>query len=177
MNGLAPRTQRNTPRSTATEARTADSTIAGASTHHPRPRVGQEVGDVGADRDQLGVGEVDEVHHAEDQRDAEGEQGVRAAPADPVDERLDEVRHGRDRPLAPTRRSVAHPGGPPTKCAEEVLVGGELGAGALEGDAAGAQQVAAVGDLEGPPGVLLDDEDRAAPAAEVDAAGRTRRRP
>ena len=38
VNGLAPRTHRNTPRSTATDARTADSTIAGASTHHPRPR-------------------------------------------------------------------------------------------------------------------------------------------
>ncbi len=52
--------------------------------------------------------------------------------------------------------------------AEEVLVGGELGAGALDGDLPGAQHVAAVGDLERPQGVLLDDEDRAAPLAELD---------
>ena len=39
VNGLAPRTQRNATRSVSTEATTAASTIAGASTHHPSPRV------------------------------------------------------------------------------------------------------------------------------------------
>ncbi len=39
VNGLAPRTHRNATRSVATEATTAASTIAGASTHQPSPRV------------------------------------------------------------------------------------------------------------------------------------------
>ena len=52
--------------------------------------------------------------------------------------------------------------------AEEVLVGGQLGAGTLVGDPPGAEDVAAVGDLERPQGVLLDDEDRAAPLAQLD---------
>ena len=39
VNGLALRIQRNTTRSVATDATTAASTMAGASSHHPAPRV------------------------------------------------------------------------------------------------------------------------------------------
>ena len=120
------------------------------------PRVGQEVGDVGADGDQLGVGEVDEVHHAEDQRDAEGEQGVRAAAPDAVDERSGTS--------VASRRAPS----PPTKCPNRSSWAASSGPGALDGDPPGAQHVAAVGDLEGPPGVLLDDEHRAALRAQLD---------
>ena len=86
VNGSAVRTQRNATFSVTTDA------IDGAGDdddRHPPPAAAveeEEVRRVGADRDQLAVGEVDQVHHAEDQRDAEREQRVGAADAEPVDE-------------------------------------------------------------------------------------------
>ena len=53
----------------------------------------QEVGRVGRHREELAVGEVDEVHDAEHERDAEREQRVGAAAAEPVDDVLDQFTH------------------------------------------------------------------------------------
>ena len=113
VNGLALRTQRNATRSMATEASTADDDD--RRREHPPADAArrQEVGDVGADGDQLGVGEVDEVHHAEDQRDAERQQGVRAAAAEAVDEVLDAASSRRRPPTKwPKRSSWAASSGP-----------------------------------------------------------------
>ena len=57
---------------------------------------------------------------------------------------------------------------PADEVTEQVLVRGQLRARAFDGDPPGAQHVAAVGDLQRPPGVLLDDEHRAAARAQLD---------
>ena len=51
---------------------------------------------------------------------------------------------------------------------EQVLVRSEFGSRAFDGDPPRPQHVAAVGDLERPPGVLLDDENGAAVGPQLD---------
>ena len=97
-----------------------------------------------ADGDQLALGEVDEVHDAEDERDPEADERVLRAPAETVDDLLEDS-------VTP---SLPHVG------LEQVRAGQQVGTAAAHGDLAGAHHVGAVRDLEQPRGVLLDDQHR-----------------
>ena len=137
----------------ATEATTA-ATHDGRRQHPPADAARrQEVRDVGADGDQLGVGEVDEVHHAEDQRDAERQQRVRAAATEAVDEALQQRRH------SPTRRRSGRTG--PRRAASSAPR-------PFGDDPPGAQHVATVGDLAAPAGRSARRPAPCGPAAQLD---------
>ena len=80
------RTHRKATSSVATDASTAEPMIID---RHPPPAASvqeEEVRDVRADGDQFAVREVDEVHDAEDHRDAQRKQRVRAADTQTVDD-------------------------------------------------------------------------------------------
>ena len=104
---------------------------------------------VAADHDQLAVGEVDQAHDPEDERDPEREERVEAAEADGVDRRSGSAAciTSRAPRYASRGRSAA--------C--------ELVASPGQGDLAGPQHVGAVGELERARGVLLDEQDRRCP--------------
>ena len=90
---LAPLTHRNATSSSATDVAIDVATMTGASTHQSSPKQRQPVGHVGADGDELAVGEVDHAHHPEGQADSQGQQGVLAAEAETVDQLLYELDH------------------------------------------------------------------------------------
>ena len=124
--------------------------------HHREPAPASRVEHhVGADHDQLAVGEVHQAHDAEEQRERERHQREQAAVGDRVDHVLDSIETPpmkiMRRPPSPCR--CTHVSKSPISASSSVVPWNWIRPPAPH-------HVRAVGDLDRPCGVLLDEQDR-----------------
>ena len=106
----------------------------------------EEIDDIHAAHDDVGIGDPDDVDHAEDQVEPEREQSQHAAEQEAVDDRFEEV--------------DVHRGYSPIYDLRMKSLFLEFGRGAGELDGADLEQIGAVDDLEHLLDVLLHDEHR-----------------